>query len=262
MKKINPKNKTAQLNFRAQGNPPSTVPDTAISNCFPGLEFDFRNIWRRILVGVTLHEADFTVTEVDISIDPSFSELEGAFLISVDGTDVVGAVTGPQQAGGPNVGLGYTPYEWGNSIADIVGRAGSRVRCSFQVSSGGQTRMVDHDLLVRNVFDPASAGEGGVAINRELLQPGELTQSLCSPWQNDYKECACYYWAASRPDFVNTEVNAQGKTEGNNWFQKNRDPQTPLGYTLRSGDLVSYEEMFRNWEKELKFIIGGKDEDR
>ena len=30
----------------AAGNPPSTLPDSAISNCFPGLEFDFRNLWR------------------------------------------------------------------------------------------------------------------------------------------------------------------------------------------------------------------------
>ncbi|MDG4554289.1 MAG: hypothetical protein P9E24_08575 [Candidatus Competibacter sp.] len=262
MKKIDPKNKTAQLNFRAQGNPPSTLPNTAISNCFPGLEFDFRNLWRRLFVGITLHEANFAVTEVDTSIDSSLAELVGAFLITVDGNPVVGAVTGPAQAGGPNAGLGFTHFEWSNSLADIVGRAGSRVRCSFQVSSGGQTRSVEHDLLVRNLFDPDSAEAGGVAINRELLQPGELTQSLCSPWQNDYKECACYYWAASRPDFVNTEVDAQGKTQGNNWFQKDRNPQTPPGYSLRSGDLVSYEQMFRNWEKELKFIIGGKDEDR
>ena len=58
MKKIDPKNLTAQLHYRAAGNPPSTVADSAISNCFPGLEFDVRNIWRRLFAGIELHEAD------------------------------------------------------------------------------------------------------------------------------------------------------------------------------------------------------------
>ena len=39
---ISPRNLTAQLYHRAAGNPPSTLPDSAISNCFLGLEFDFR----------------------------------------------------------------------------------------------------------------------------------------------------------------------------------------------------------------------------
>lgn len=261
MEKIDPKNKTAQLNYRAQGNPPSTVPDTAISNCFPGLEFDFRNVWRRLFVGITLHEANFLVTAVDEDADPALRPLEGASLVRVDGNNVWAPVTGPRQPGGPNVGLDSTHLEWGNALADIVGRAGMQVRCTFQTGSGNSVQTVEHNLTVRSLFDQTSDPDS-IALNRELLQPGELTQSLCSPWQNDYKECACYYWAASRPDFVNTELNNDGKTEGHNWLQKNRTPQTPLGYTLRSGDLVSYEDLFRNWEKELKFIIEGKDEDR
>jgi hypothetical protein len=33
-------------------------------------------------------------------------------------------------------------------------------------------------------------------------QPGELLMSLCSPWQHDFRDCACHYWAANRPDVV------------------------------------------------------------
>jgi hypothetical protein len=32
------------------------------------------------------------------------------------------------------------------------------------------------------------------------FQPGELMQSLCSPWQHDFRDCACHYWAANHPD--------------------------------------------------------------
>lgn len=33
-------------------------------------------------------------------------------------------------------------------------------------------------------------------------QPGELTQSLCSPWQHDFRDCSCTYWASNHPDIV------------------------------------------------------------
>ncbi|MGI9023260.1 MAG: ferritin-like domain-containing protein, partial [Acidimicrobiales bacterium] len=32
--------------------------------------------------------------------------------------------------------------------------------------------------------------------------PGELTQSLCSPWQHDFRDCGCYYWASNHPDIA------------------------------------------------------------
>ena len=33
-------------------------------------------------------------------------------------------------------------------------------------------------------------------------RPGELTQSLCSPWMHDFRDCACDYWASNHPDIV------------------------------------------------------------
>ena len=40
------------------GNPFSSRPAAAIANCCPGLEVDFRAVWRRILKGITLREYD------------------------------------------------------------------------------------------------------------------------------------------------------------------------------------------------------------
>ena len=62
---IEPRNLTAQLHHRAAGNPPSTLPDSAISNCFPGLEFDFRNVWRRVFEGIEIHEASGCVVRAE-----------------------------------------------------------------------------------------------------------------------------------------------------------------------------------------------------
>ena len=36
--------------------------------------------------------------------------------------------------------------------------------------------------------------------------PGELLQSLCSPWQHDFRDCGCHYWASNHPDVVLGEV--------------------------------------------------------
>ena len=35
-----------------------------------------------------------------------------------------------------------------------------------------------------------------------MFLPGELTQSLCSPWTHDFRDCACYYWASNHPDIA------------------------------------------------------------
>jgi hypothetical protein len=104
---------------------------------------------------------------------------------------------------------------------------------------------------VRGVFTPGTATIDPAAANF-----GELTQSLCSPWQADYRECACFYWAATRPDFVN--VDAAGA--GHNWLQRDRTAATPKVY-LQDNDpaTITYEELYRSWEQLLRFEIGGKD---
>ena len=100
------------------------------------------------------------------------------------------------------------------------------------------------------------------AISRELLAPGDLTQSLCSPWQNDYRECACYYWAASRPDYVNIEAGPDGLSRGQQWFTKDRSgPLEYLPDDREDSRLFSYEDLFGQWQQLLKFEIGGRDVD-
>jgi hypothetical protein len=88
--------------------------------------------------------------------------------------------------------------------------------------------------------------------------PGELTHGLCAPWQNDYRECACYYWAASRPDYVNVEPGENGLSKGDMWLSKRRTGNYVPDNRVDSR-LVSYDDLFRNWEGELNFIINGRD---
>ena len=91
---INPKNLTAQLAYRASGNPPSTLPDAAISNFFPGLEFDLRSLWKHIFEGVELHESGIgggghVVLAVSAGSPAAIAGVAaGHRLRSVDGRDV------------------------------------------------------------------------------------------------------------------------------------------------------------------------------
>ena len=254
---IDPANLAAQLHHRGRGNPPSVLPLSAISNCFPGLEFDFRNVWRRVFEGIVLHEAIGVVMDVDQGAPPEITALRGNFLVSVDGDPMVAEVQGPRTPGGAVESFGQDFLEWSNALARILSRAGEEVRCQFQ-NADGET--LNRMLKIRRFFHVDElTNSRTAAVARDLAAPGELTQSLCSPWQNDYRECGCYYWAASRPDYVNVET-AGNLTSGHNWLARDRSPAAPRAYTLNNSLLFSYEELFQNWEALLKFQIDGRDE--
>src|SRR6202007_2415886 len=53
----------------------------------------------------------------------------------------------------------------------------------------------------RRTFVDAQSG-----VVNPVYSPGELTQSLCSPWMHDFRDCACYYWASNHPDIVLPEA--------------------------------------------------------
>lgn len=255
---IEPRNLTAQLHHRATGNPPSTLPDSAISNCFPGLEFDFRNVWRRIFEGIEIHESSGAV----VSVDSGQSEVEaGFFLISVAGAPTFTGLRGPTATEEDAELGGIAWLEWSNSLAEVLASStGDLVPCEFFNPQTSSTVTVDlrvRPLLVRS---PAT-GEVVPLISEDIAAPGELTQSLCSPWQNDYRECGCYYWAASRPDYVNVEPTASGASTGNNWMSRSREPKVYAPDTARDPLQLSYEDLFRDWQNLLRFVVEGRDYD-
>lgn len=257
-----------QMSYRAAGNPPGTLPTTAISNCFPGLELDFRNVWKHIFKGIEMHESDNLV--VGTEDDPAFRPLLFRRLMRIRLRDrsvhpMVTVVHGPDD-NGRVTDLRINALEWSNALACVLREAGNKVKCEF--TTGRSQRAAEpgvatetFELEVRNVFEPGTA-----VIARDILGPGELTQSLCSPWQNDYRECACYYWAASRPDYVNVEPGSDGTSFGQNWMQDRKGRPRPYqiddfdGATVPAG-LISYEDLFRKWQTILHFEIRGRDTD-
>jgi hypothetical protein len=270
-RRIEARNVAAQLHYTGRGNPPSTHPSSAISNAYPGLEMDFRNIWKHIFAGIELHES----TNLVVAVEAGYGELAvlatGYRLITANGQSITMTVVGPPSAGGPPAPLPDTlfgetamPLEWSNALASILHSSETRVRCVFQ-SITDHSQTLEFLLDRREFFDrePGSDGKRRAAIAKPIAAPGELSQSLCSPWQNDYRECACFYWAANRPDFVNVEPRTDGTAAGHNWMQRDRTTQTPKTYIVddwQDPRLVTHLELFTAWEKALRFIIGGQDE--
>jgi hypothetical protein len=248
------------------------LPGSAVSNSYPGLDSDFRNVWTRLFVGIQLHESSNFVVGVDADAPAEVAELaNGYVLVRVGDQEIAVPVMGPKSPGGPQAPLdcamGSTmPLEWSNVLAAILKEcAGESVDCTFQSLDGQKT--ITATLQVRRLFDEIDVAGERVerpAIARELVPPGALTQSLCAPWQFDYRACACYYWAATRPDYVNVEARSDGTSDGNNWLEKDRTPSTPKVYIADDGSphskLVTTEELIANWERVLRFVIGGVDE--
>jgi hypothetical protein len=284
-----PRNETArqavqranQMHHVAAGNPVTSRPVVAIGNCTPGLEVDFRFVWRRIFKGIVLREWDNLVMEVE---DPKYEHLVGHRLLKVSYERPAGTGERKERSFltmttqiGPNpydtetesVVLsfqanpdGLAPLEWSNLLAFMLHeRAGQEVTCHFSSDQAwlAQVRWNDKDAHYEETFEVREFFEGDSAmISQELARPGELTQGLCSPWQNDFRECSCYYWASARPDFVNVEAAPDGTSQGDNWFQKKHSGQyVPDDYA--DARLVLYDDLFNEWERWLRFVVEGKD---
>jgi hypothetical protein len=221
---------------------------------------DFRNIWRKVLDGIILHESLNFVLDVE---KPELEPLKGMLLLRVAGINVTAPVTGPNADGivGPLKDTTFAEdrmaLEWSNALATLIHEhTDEDVECDFE--SLDHKEQKTWKLKVRRFFD-----EGTAVISKDIAEPGALTQSLCAPWQNDYRECACFYWAANRPDFVNVEVGSNGAAAGNNWMQRDRTLNTPKVYInddWLDDRLYTHTELMKDWEKLLRFIIANQDE--
>lgn len=276
--KIDPLNRTAQLTHRSTGNPPGTLLTTAVSNNFPGLEFDYRSIWRNVFKGLVMYEAGPRVIHVAPDSEAAKAGIKKDMLmLRADDQLLWAEVKGPKDESSPTVQEEFPTQglEWSNALADIIQKAeknpGLKIKCDFVEAPGEDYKLstlqkqpvTSAQLEIRPMF-AEELGAGNAVFGKEISEPGDLTQGLCSPWQNDYRECSCYYWAAARPDFVNRKMEG-GEIVGDNWLQKTYDDHYEVDDRTSRSQLekfVSYTDLFRSWEKQLRFVIAGQAEPR
>lgn len=197
------------------GNPVSTRLESGVGNCFPGLECDLRNLERRFFPFLEVNIDDNRISVVDVDRAAARAAAQAGALPAADLTLYTRLFN--------DIAAGRA---W--RIAQLSGLFGPLGQLTLDVAtlqppSAGQGRrppdawtairlLREGSLVVLNLRGPGSASmqlEGNR--NRYLddngalagiFLPGELTQSLCSPWTHDFRDCGCYYWASNHPDIA------------------------------------------------------------
>jgi hypothetical protein len=235
--KIFPRNLTARAAAAIAGNPDISRPEDSVGNCFPGLDMDVRNLDRRFFPGLV-----FEFVSSGYAPEP---ERMGALLLYPDGrgdTDLRPEYLNQLE---PAVRAWLAPLREdlfarltgdlqdtladGSWYLDWIEQGGTRISMN-QAQPDGSSAPLD-GMTVWRIVRGLTPGEVTINLRRRdrddhvelkgwrrfftdprtgvisrAYQPGELLMSMCSPWQHDFRDCACHYWASNRPDLVHGET--------------------------------------------------------
>jgi hypothetical protein len=236
--RIFPRNLTAEAAYHVLGNPPSTRPESGVANCFPGLEYDHRNLDRRFFPGlqvVYVEQGDTTQGVRVVAVDPG----EDILVRPPAEYASIAQALGPQLSALSARLSATTPWfvsalDQAGTRIELVDDSGANLagstawRLVRSLRPGPVTLFVTQrpappaqppappDQLPRTIrldgwrrsyTDPRSG------VLDTAYQPGELTQSLCSPWTHDFRDCSCTYWASNHPDIVFPAVPRGARTQ-------------------------------------------------
>jgi Ferritin-like len=212
------------------GNPISTRLESGIGNCFPGLECDLRNLERRFFPFLEMDMPDATIDLVQV-------DLEGVMVAKADRAidnatfqayqtlaaggqwtvDALRGTFGPlgnltlkiSTLPATSSGDGRLPPDPWTAVRLLT--EGTEVRLTLvRVDSAGR-RAAPVRLTGKRA---RYLGDDGALA--PMFAPGELTQSLCSPWTHDFRDCACFYWASNHPDIALPPLPS-GPTDDPKW---------------------------------------------
>ncbi len=239
--KIFPRNLTARAAHQVAGNPDNSRPEDAVANCYPGLELDVRNLDRRFFPGLLFN----FVARRDTSAPYTQPTRYGALLVYTDQFNDLDLLPPYLEEIAPGTREWLAPLasalfadlrgDKGAALADgdwyidWLEQGSKRIVMNRRTDEGEVAPMDGLDVwrIVRGLeFAPMTLGlrRRDVVGHMELkgwrrqfthprtgvinlaYQPGEMLQSLCSPWQHDFRDCSCHYWASNRPDIVHGEV--------------------------------------------------------
>jgi Ferritin-like len=279
--KIFPRNLTARAEHVVRGNPPTTRPESGVDNCYPGLEFDQRNLDKQFFPGLVFefHHGDGARLHA-FSPGPAPPEpwvregdpplwlwaLAGRTRVEQDEPDVIFF----NGLSGLEVWRRVHDLLPGR-VAIIVGAAPGRssepvpvaVRALIDAADGArgrELRFADGRLYAIVLAGERAPylDEGGV-IDLDAYEPGELTRSLCAPWQYDFRDCGCFYWAASKPDLV---TSADGAQPYLNFQRRDRSATAPADvppFDDRTAQELSYAELVAGAWNELPVVLNDRE---
>lgn len=227
------------------GNPASSLLESGVGNCYPGLEFDLRQLDMRFFPGIVFEFRGIEPSGPDgtqgACLVYSEVETDSAFEADLPWLHTLKtALNGPQ---GAALGSGTWWLHWveqyGRRIelydADVFQNAvwltpyeGETV---WWVVRGIEADSEDTvaDLTIALSQRDGNGQPTGLpvilhgkrrryldadGVIPDVYRPGELTASMCSPWTHDFRDCACQYWAANHPDVVLGPVHGAAEPDG------------------------------------------------
>jgi hypothetical protein len=227
--KIFPRNLTARAALAARkvvGNPVTTMMESGVANCFPGLEFDVRILDCRFFPGLVFQ----FIVPPKYPLADAIPNQQGARLLYTDYLlDPMLPETSREpwvqalldQYGGPLA----TTFMNGRWYLDWIEQNGRRLSMRdaqgnyldgylvWRLVRGLEAGRLDVGIERRDTPPPGPAPVVALSGYRrhyvnaaglfdEAFRPGEFTQSMCNPWTHDFRDCACHYWASNHPDIV------------------------------------------------------------
>jgi hypothetical protein len=273
--KLHPRNVTAWQTELVTGNAVTTRLESGVGNCFPGLECDIRNLERRFFPHLVVDFFGNTIVVAEV-------DLQGARAAGLPPEALALYETMAQDVANPDPNLFWT-------IEAITGDFGPFGPLNLTMNNlGGEDQPADAWTAVRLLPEGQDVtirlsrnGQQGTGTLRAprlayvdetgalnaAFQPGELTQSLCSPWTHDFRDCGCFYWASNHPDIAQPQ-RPLGIPPTAEWdrpvpWQRARqgsfgNPPDPAVANTR-GPEIQYYEINHRWQ-ELGIVLDEREQ--
>ena len=303
-RKIFPRNLTANAAAVVRGNPANSRPESGVDNTHPGLEFDQRNLDKAFFPGLVfefqfLHGAKLVAIDRDrferkLSQDDVDGNIYLYYVLGSFGTEpkrqrLVELHRSDGATDGYEVLRTVRDLEPGRIMVAIATRDPSKLAMlgkgalSFYETLSDPVQYLKDDSKPKpSIFrDPdtgqllgailvgnrASYLDGDGMISLDAVPPGDLTRSLCAPWQWDFADCGCHYWAANKPDIVigpdssEQTLNFQRVRPARSRGRRKKPETPPILYADWTKRQMTQPQMISGWET-LPFVIAERETDR
>ena len=292
--KLFPRNLTARADTVVRGNPVNSRPESGVENAWPGLEFDHRNLEKVFFPGLVFeyHDERGTILREFDAKGPAARFVKkadidkGVYLAFVQGRvretsrnakaqqrvfsfappaamenwrEVRDFEPGPVAVALCNRSIyekvlannaDMLPQFSVGGLTDLFRQRKNRREGGFVLLFGKRATWLTPD----GVIDPA------------LVPPGDLTRSMCSPWQYDFTDCGCFFWASNKPDLV---ASADQPLQILNFQRKDRSgdaARQPSDWLLKdnanwdSVNTLGHVDLINHFN-DLKFVVAQRERD-
>lgn len=281
--KLLARNLTAKADEVIKGNPVSSRLESGVDNCYPGLEFDQRNLDKSFFPGLNFEFHHSNGARLVKVIQNSMPYNEGLRQSDLENNNIylwvlVGSFGSSQENETSELSsTGLNGLEVWRRIHDLnqgrvaillgTGDGFSNIASTSYLGYVRNQYNTNEQTIFRNDDGSFNAAifvaeresylnELGV-IKEDPYEPGELTKTLCSPWQYDFRDCGCFYWAANKPDIV---TSSDGKRTKLNFMRKDRNEAGFEGPIEQwTSNEIGYDDLVNGYWNEMPVIINDRE---